>query len=624
MSSNKKRKPASSAATQSGTPPPSAAANEFPVPVPVPVFAARDRLLAGIAGAVVIVLLLLTRPFAEVPRNDDFSYAHTARVLAETGRIVYNGWGSPMLLPQTALGALIVMLFGFSYNALGASGIVFAGLTAAVMYALARRCGIAPFGSLLATAALTLNPAFLPVAPSFMTDVPSLFLLLIALLMLASSLQASAAGVVAGLHQKRFLISVFLGLLAGSNRQISWVAFGGALLVLAACLPAQQRRLIGYSGAGMALAAALLLRWFAEQPYTVPVNIGVGIAFLLGQPAPAMTGVALMFIYKILNMMGLFLLPMALLALRASDLRRPALWALMAVCFVPVFYPLGTTLHLLRGDYGLAQTGKYFTSRGVVVGYMHGLYEQPKMLPDGLGHLFVLMGAVGLALSLFLTARWWKEVRGRSGSAGIRRFDLTAALLLASSLAQILASIPFFAATHISERYMMYYIPGFAVALLAREARRGTTLTARRAIPTAAALSLLLGMAVLGFGFTYTYMNYTRAQAALFRQLIAQQGARPEEIDGGFEWDADTQVRREGFINNETMLPRSAYRPAAKGRFVHPLPTHFPALDARYALSLDPMPLLDFAFAPEPVATQTFDSFFPPRRRTMYALRVVR
>lgn len=57
--------------------------------------------------------------------NDDWSYIWSARLLAETGHIQYNGWATAMLGWQLYLGALFIKIFGFSFSIVRiANGIV--------------------------------------------------------------------------------------------------------------------------------------------------------------------------------------------------------------------------------------------------------------------------------------------------------------------------------------------------------------------------------------------------------------------------------------------------------------------------------------------------------------------
>ncbi len=52
------------------------------------------------------VCVLIARPFAEIGFLDDWSYARTAQLLAQTGHMVYNGWAAPIVGWQAYWGAL--------------------------------------------------------------------------------------------------------------------------------------------------------------------------------------------------------------------------------------------------------------------------------------------------------------------------------------------------------------------------------------------------------------------------------------------------------------------------------------------------------------------------------------
>ena len=61
---------------------------------------------------------MLTNPIAESPFNDDWSYAHTVKILQETGKLTYNGWAAASVIAQAYWGLLWVKMFGFSYTVL--------------------------------------------------------------------------------------------------------------------------------------------------------------------------------------------------------------------------------------------------------------------------------------------------------------------------------------------------------------------------------------------------------------------------------------------------------------------------------------------------------------------------
>ena len=103
---------------------------------------APDRQPLWILAVITVTMLVLLsfHSFSNMPRNDDFSYARTADAMARTGHIAYNGWGSPLMLPQAYLGALLIRLFGFSYDVLDTVGVLSTVGIAGTMFALGRQC----------------------------------------------------------------------------------------------------------------------------------------------------------------------------------------------------------------------------------------------------------------------------------------------------------------------------------------------------------------------------------------------------------------------------------------------------------------------------------------------------
>lgn len=585
----------------------------------LPGVAPTDAVVATILAAVVLVVLLSTRPLVGVPRNDDFSYARTAQTFATSGRIVYNGWASPLILPQTALGALVIKTVGFSYDALSVIGLLCAPACAGAMFLLARACGCSPFAGTIATTLLTLNPIFLSVAPSFMTDIPSLLLLLLALLFLVNAAQRRGGEESNGFDQKRFVISVALGLLAGANRQIIWLAFLGALAVVAMQLP-QARRAALLAGALIVLVAAWLSRWFAQQPYTIVADAGAGLAMLMEA-----TNVAFVFIYKFLNLLGLFLFPLAFAAFvtRPGRPRFLLLFALGAFCLLPVFYQFRTKgLELIADRYHLTYYGQYFSSLGVLVGGVHGFSDRPPVFGKPVITVLVLLGAVGMTLSGYLFFDWW-EARGGDKKDERVRADVGVSVVAVASAIQVVVSVPWYAVMNVFDRYLLLILPGFLI-LHAAQWTRHNEQRGRRAAVAAPVVLFALVLGATGWAYAAEYMAYARARGVLYQRLLSRGVARTH-IDGGFELNADTQVATHGFMNNPLMgTPPAAYRPDAKANHVLSYsPELYPVIDARFLLSTVARP--DAALVlPNPVDQETYLSALPPFRRAMYVYRIRR
>ena len=124
--------------------------------------APNSRRPALLCAFVLLVCAFATFPFAEVGLTDDWSYVQSARVLAQTGHIVYNGWATAMLGWQLYLGALFVKLFGTSFTAVRASTLLVALITAFLMQRTFVRAGINSRNATIGTLALVLSPLFLP------------------------------------------------------------------------------------------------------------------------------------------------------------------------------------------------------------------------------------------------------------------------------------------------------------------------------------------------------------------------------------------------------------------------------------------------------------------------------
>ncbi len=593
-------------------------------------------MIALLCALATLAVLLALRPLAGAPQNDDFSYARTAWAFAQTGRVIYNGWASPLLLPQMVAGAVILKIAGgFSYAALAWLGVLSACGAAAVMYRLARACGLSAFFSVLAVAVLALNPIFLGVAPTFMTDAPSLLLYLLALYYLASALRpvagACATASVVKISVRPFCFSVAFALIGGMNRQIIWVAELGALAFLFfATRGKDDKRLIAIGAGVLLVVGGALSLWFARQPYTVAPDVGAGLR--LAQLAPLLS---LLSIYKLLNLLAIGLAPALLLA---SGRRRP--YRLLLAGGLSLFvFAFTLAPYLIAGSVAdfheslvnpladwlrLTVYGQYFTSHGALVGGVHGFDTRPPVWNGDISRLLVFGGAVSLAYAGVLFFSWWDAQVGAAdpseadAAAIVRRTRVSAVAL--SSVAQIVVSLPWYASMTVLDRYLLLLWPGLLILHLAQAGGQARGLP-RPVVALAVAVAGL--WAGWGIASAQEYFAYTRARAALYNRLV-QRGVPRTAIDGGFEWNADTQVAAEGFVNSDQIKnPPNAYRPDARGQVAY-RPGLFPAVNARYLLSTEESPSPDLVEIAAPDDRETYVSLLPPRRRTMYVYRLRR
>jgi len=209
-------------------------------------------------------------PVLEMGINDDWAYTHMARDFAATGRFVYNGWPSMILIPQIVWAAGFIKLFGFSFLVVRLSTVVLGVFLIPVLYNIGRESGLAPEFATFATLLTMLSPLVMLEAVSFMTDVPALFLLALCFYGGIKSCKAASTKtcvIWAGLI-------TLAGLLSGLDRQIDWLA---PLLFLPVVAWVQRRKrdaVVWLGVAWLAVIAAVVysLLWFQAQPHTLTAH----------------------------------------------------------------------------------------------------------------------------------------------------------------------------------------------------------------------------------------------------------------------------------------------------------------------------------------------------------------
>src|SRR5579871_5775725 len=178
-----------------------------------------SRRPAFLCALILLLSALATYPVAEIGMNDDWSYVQSARVLAQTGHIVYNGWGAMLLGWQLYWGALFARLFGPSFTAIRASTLLVSLLTTFLIHRTFVRAGVNSRDATIGTLSLVLSPLYLPLAVSFMSDIGGLFCLAVCLYACLRALGAeSDRAVLAWLA-----FAALSNALGGTIRQIVWI-----------------------------------------------------------------------------------------------------------------------------------------------------------------------------------------------------------------------------------------------------------------------------------------------------------------------------------------------------------------------------------------------------------------
>ncbi len=581
-----------------------------------------DGVVAAVIALLTIFLLLVLDPLANVPMNDDFSWARSAEAFARTGKIVYNGWGNPILLPHIIIGGLCVKLFGFSHVVLGGLGIASGALYAGATYLLARACGVRRTLALFVTALAVLNPVFLGCAPTFMSDIPSAFLYTVCLIALVKAARIPSGSTRHRLRPVPLAIATALALCAGANRQILWAALLAAFAAGWSHLdaPDRTRRLLP-ALAAIAVTAILLSAWFAAQPYSVIVSLEGAMQFLKTAPE-----LLFWYPYKLLALIGLACLPVTLPLTVATWNRHPKPGADFAACLATGIIPFLVFLvtptpakEYWNGVWRLTPYGQYATFQGVMVGGPSGFEDRPWMMPPFVGTLLNLGGVIGIGLLL-----WCVLVTRTSRS-------FAGTVVLGGAFAQFILPLPWYASGALFDRYLVSLAPMLLIALLAPRADAGDA-------PTRAENDLrtfLIGVpiaALFAFGgvaFAVEYFGYTQARAKLYLSMI-REGIPAQTIDAGVETCGDTQIAIGNYINNPNIKnPPDAYHQDQGGNCLF-VPGFFPVMDARLLLSTkNPPPDVSglitrspIAVEPQPLNKEEYFSPIAPHVRVIYLYKV--
>ena len=468
-------------------------------------------------------------PALEMGFNDDWQYVRSARVLADTGNFVYDGWTAPMTIPHAYWGAAIIRIFGFSFLALRLSVLPLWAGCGLLMYLLGRRVGLTPAYSAMASLCFTLSPIAVPVGASFMTDIPAAMLMLLTIYCVMRATAAERVSVAACWLAG----AAVTGLVAGMIREILWAA-PVSMITVGVLLRWKERglRVVGILLAGLVTAGAVLAeRWHYMQPHAVRqvVRWSIGVRHEL-------PGQALDLVYMGLTVM-LVCLPVCMcVAVRAPALRgraRITTCALLALAGAAVLWAprfgVAPWLSNLITKYGSFDSGQ------VLVG------ERPVVLPLAVR---ILAGLTTLAIS----AVWVGAV---VQVAWHYRQHLRAAIVGRKPLPVFVAvTAPFVAGYLVIVAHQGGAAPTFDryVLPIAAIVAVYTAWLALRLAPAPPSRAGWATLAVLAsFGVANTHDLYAANRAKLLAASWLSSQAVPRHcISAGYEYDGWTQLAEKG------------------------------------------------------------------------------
>ena len=541
----------------------------------------------------VLLCALASRPSLEMGLDDDFSYIRTAKTLADTGHVVYNGWATAMLGWQVYLGALLIKLFGFSFTVARASIVLVGMATAALLQRLLVRVGLTEWNATWATLTLSLSPLMLPLTVSFMTDVPGFFVILVCFYGCLRAVQAQSDQAAV-----RWLIFAALSnAVGGTVRQIAWLG----VLVMVPCTAwvIRRRREALLAGAALCGLSAVFIGacmyWFKRQPYSVSEPLFAGIHFRSHK-------------YQAIL---LFLLPVLIAFVARYPIRER--WARMqagavilaigvvAVLWVALWpreFHLGS--QFLMAPFADGEV----TTKGFELGGFPGDRPDVLTMPVRLALTILTYSAfLAFLLSLANVSRFEKLSNGQLPTAGPGEEVSTQTLLtvLGPFTAAYLTLMVTRAA--VFERYFLPLLFVLLVFLL----RFYQTRIALR-LP---ALTCVFVMVFGVYGVVALHDVLAASRAALeAADKLRTAGIPRTEIRAGFQYDAWTQIEQTGYL-----LPKQPWHTPPE--CVSWWEKYTPAIHGRYQLSYSPSCFPESAFSPVEYRT-----WLAPHQQKIYILRL--
>lgn len=536
------------------------------------------RLRWALGCALMLLLcVLISRPYAEIGIVDDWSYVRTTQIFAKTGHLVYNGWAAPLLGWQAVLGAIFARLFGPSFTSIRMSMLVVAAGTALVLHRVFVRFGATEYNATVGTIALLISPLGLPLAATFHTDMPAAACILTCLYGCARALRAKTINGQLGW----LLLASTVGDLGGTNRQIAWLA--ALVFVPVTGFLLRRRKPVLFFSVGLFVLTlvfiATSLHWLLAHPHTVPEKV------LMGR----ITGYELSNLEAQLkaNLLSLpfYLFPL-LVPFAISPPRQKGRALLVAVlASVPLcsFYVHVAHRHLLK-HWLLPCTSGVITRAGALATAV--VSDGPELI--GLRFALVLtLLCLGVAVAFlaWLVQSQSVPAEPEKPSDTTLRGSEVAALLVPFALAYFCALLPRALFWFMLDRYLfpIYIVLGFGLVLLyQRRVQRNFS-------------GVALGSALLFAGFgtllVHDLFALQRAKIAATNEIMAA-GVPRSQIEAGFEFDSWTQILNTGYVTDYRMAKRPAGEPpetpavwpsCALG---HSFLT--PTVHPRYLLSYDP------------------------------------
>lgn len=567
------------------------------------------RRLQWLCALAVVAAIFAACPFGNMAYTDDWSYIATARALAETGHFRYTGWSEPAVGIAACWAAMLIRIFGFSYQLVRLSTVPVAAGCALLLFSIGRRLELSATDCAFGTLAVMLTPVLISLGASFMTDVPCLFFLLLTFYGEVRCLQARDRRAAAA-----WLLAVLLSTaLGGTVRQLAF--FGGfAGLPAIAFIRRKDRPVAAASlAAWLALCVwmGVFIHWFTVQPHAETTTLSSLVHGWLRAPVWSIYS-----LFVLAFTSAEFALPVALCSL--SMFRKPTrlFWIGLTVFAVASLL----CVRRLQHDWNVVPCGNLLS--------YFGLYESSALIG---GRPRSVPYWVFLALSLLTYLAWglfaWemKPVRADSSSARTRWRVILSGAGRDYSAGEVgaIVFIPFMLlytwviwarvpGAFFFDRYSIPLLPGIILGgLCLLRKRRPASRNGWEGIP-AIAWSAIVVFGLYGIAISHDAFALLRAEMAAAEALQVR-GIPRASISAGFEYDATTQTNAVFTVAHGRSAPPDD--PAARLHWYLPM---FSTVQPQYFVVASAVPELEETAYPK----TGYVDWLPPFRRQLMIERL--
>jgi len=491
---------------------------------------------------VYLTSLLIVRPWANIPLNDDWVYARDCATLASRGHLILTGFESAWALPQIIIGSMVTNIFGFSHLILRAVGVVSLAAVALMTDTYLRYVQVSSTVRLIVCATLIYNPVSYILSLSFMTDLPFLFFWLLACFCWDQALvtgkqswliSATVATIIA-MAERQFalLIPVSVSLLL----LLHWVQApcGTYLHANWTTAPSKLRGMFILLMAVIVVSFALIAVWIYYQINFLPPLVNTVQPALASIPAStspfAFAFAGLKFAFKIPLFLALSSLPLILVLDRpASNARlRMIGTGITTIIFLIILYLMLDAEFPLFGTL-ISQYG-FSKANALLLGI------RPPIFGSVSNRLMIALAGVGLALFIPrlipMACSWVKttpiglNIDGNGTGITNTENNKFGFLLITSSLLYLLVIIlrlVYF------DRYFLMALPGIWVMA----SKSGILNSSMRNILATACIAVFAGMSIT---LAHDYFRWNEARWSAAEKLV-HSGIRASSIHAGYEWN---------------------------------------------------------------------------------------